>query len=75
MKRYIDERRRQQTAQTRQSDTLRKSHQEQFDKLNHEMDHVSNSPLHLFCESKQAVDYYILRSSHLWHSLLMIKRA
>jgi len=43
MKRYIDERRRQQSAQTRQSDALRKSHQEQFDKLNHEMDRVSYS--------------------------------
>ena len=41
MKRYIDERRRQQTAQQRQNDALRKSHQEQFDKLNHEMDRVS----------------------------------
>jgi len=41
MKRYIDERRRQQLAQTRQSDALRRSHQEQFDKLNHEMDRVS----------------------------------
>jgi len=43
MKRYIDERRRQQAAQTRQLDILRKSHQEQFDKLNQEMDRVSNS--------------------------------
>jgi len=53
MKRYIDERRRQQAAQTRQLDSLRKSHQEQFDKLNHEMDHVSNCHLHCTSEIQE----------------------
>ena len=51
MKRYIDERRRQQAGQTRQLEALRKSHQEQFDKLNQEMDRVSNCCLYpaLYC--------------------------
>jgi len=42
MKKYIDERKRQQAVQTRQLEALRKSHQEQFDKLNQEMDRVSS---------------------------------
>ena len=45
MKRYIDERRRQQSAQTRQSDALRRSHKEQCDNLNTEMDRVSTNQL------------------------------
>jgi len=43
MKRYIDERRRQQSAQERQSAALRRAHEDQCKNLNHEMDHVSTS--------------------------------
>jgi len=56
MKRYIDERRRQQATQTRQFDVLRKSHQEQFDKLNHQMDRVSDCHLSLACFPKYEIN-------------------
>jgi len=58
MKKYIDERRRQQGAQTRQMELLRKAHQEQFDKLNQEMDRVSSW------------SYYLLDMLTLWRPLL-----
>ena len=58
MKRYIDERRRQQAAQTRQFDVLRKSHQEQFDKLNSEMDRVSHC--YLYPASHQTIPSLLL---------------
>lgn len=40
-KKFIDERKRQALTQSRQMDQLRKLHQEQFDKLRHEMKSVS----------------------------------